>query len=316
MTVDRQRKRAVVVDDTFDLSSIDPKPQKIPSYGIDTITPLQPLHKFTEWNTRGSVPFLSISPNGLYLASCSTGGFITIYDIESNNPVATLTDTDTTHIEEYLCCAWYDSTSLFVGGKRKDRSRWNDIDDDNHLIPSEIVLFHLDGRVLLRISGHEEEILSLLVVECKGIDYVISTSQDGYIRKHAIKKTNGYSAESVVISDPGMCMTFTAQPLPQTGNRHLIIASDDGLCIVDIQQDRIIQTFRGINTCYCDFVLPVVCVETMAVEEEVGCFLLSRGVEILDAEMNTINTTPNSVKLYRLVYPTETNNEFELKLVW
>lgn len=45
------------------------------------------------------------------------------------------------------------------------------------------------------------------------------------------------------------------------------------------------------------------------------CYVMSRGVEVLDAEENTINTIPNNIKLHKLFYPLNQDDKFELKLI-
>ena len=41
----------------------------------------------------------------------------------------------------------------------------------------------LSGRVITRLEGHEEEIICIKLVEFQGDNYIVSTSQDGYIIK-------------------------------------------------------------------------------------------------------------------------------------
>jgi WD40 repeat protein len=50
-------------------------------------------------------------------------------------------------------------------------------------------------------------------------------------------------------------------------------------------------------------------------EQDWFCYLLSRGVEVLDAENNTINTIPNSVLLHKLIFPTESESLFQLEKI-
>ncbi|PWA02527.1 hypothetical protein BB558_001352 [Smittium angustum] len=49
------------------------------------------------------------------------------------------------------------------------------------------------------------------------------------------------------------------------------------------------------------------------VDSDQNCaYLLTRGVELLDSENNTVSSIPNTVTLHKLVFPSEDSNKFEL----
>lgn len=75
-----------------------------------------------------------------------------------------------------------------VGGKLKDRNRWSEQDDDNHILPCPLKIFDVvKGKVVATLNGHEEEILCIKSLQFKNENYYITSSQDGYIIKWKVK---------------------------------------------------------------------------------------------------------------------------------
>lgn len=68
-------------------------------------------------------------------------------------------------------------------------------------------------------------------------------------------------------------------------------------------------------SCYCDcakFITPSI--DTIPLDD-MSAYIISRGVEALDTDENTVNSKPNTVALHRLVYPTKKTGEFKLEQV-
>lgn len=55
--------------------------------------------------------------------------------------------------------------------------------------------------------------------------------------------------------------------------------------------------------------------DTVSTENPMFAYILARGVEILDSKNNTINSKPNTVKLFKLIYASNKQQEFRLELV-
>jgi WD40 repeat protein len=89
------------------------------------------------------------------------------------------------NFEEYYTGTWSaDSRFIIAGGKLKNRKIWSDTEDDNYILPCPLKVFNVkNGTVSFTFNGHEEEILSIRTLKYKDCQYILSTSQDGYILK-------------------------------------------------------------------------------------------------------------------------------------
>jgi WD40 repeat protein len=136
---------------------------------------------------------------------------------------------------------------LVVGGKLKDRLRWSEQDDDNHILPCPLKVFDLmTGRVVAKFHGHEEEILCIKSVVFQGENYLCTSSQDGYIYKWKLDETWTKLVEKTRMSDDVTCMAFTVSFLPNCGNKYFIGACDDGFRLYDFETNLVI-IFNHVN---------------------------------------------------------------------
>ncbi|KAJ2811028.1 hypothetical protein H4S07_002321, partial [Coemansia furcata] len=187
--------------------------------------------------------------------------------------------------------------------------------------------------------GHSEEILCVKSVVYKGKNYYVTTSQDGYIRRWHMDSDWVVLLDSKEVTDGVTCMAFTVSFLPSTGNRYFMAATDDHVTLMDLETCLIVQRFDPIYSSYCDcgkFIelveeplyqarKPVIAEDDdmagsshaaiTSLPEPTGAFayFVTRGVELLDAEDNTVSSRPNTCTLHRLVYPTESDGSFELQ---
>ncbi|ORX74831.1 WD40 repeat-like protein [Linderina pennispora] len=287
---------------------------------------------------------IALSPDGTLLATLGSSGQIHIWDTESFECLATLRDKSEPNIDEFFVGQFTPTGEyLVVGGKLKDRKRWSEADEDNHILPCPLKIFNvLTGEVVARLEGHAEEILSVKGVVYKGENYFVTTSQDGYIRRwHMDSSWIVLLEESKEITDGVTCMAFTVSFVPSTGNRFFLASTDDHVTLMDLERCVIVQRFDPIYSSYCDcgkFIEPVekplvgskkysiienddatngattseAPVELPAPSGPYAYFV-TRGVELLDAEDNTVSSRPNTCTLHRLVYPTEPDGKFELQ---
>lgn len=149
---------------------------------------------------------MALSADGTMLATFSNIGAVKIWDVENEfKLIQKLRDPDEKHIDEFYCGHFTSDMQdhIVTGGKLKDRHRWSAEDEDNHILPCPIKvkwhtypvinvmlidslyqIFNMEtSKVVARLEGHEEEILTIKDVKFKGENYYISTSQDGYIIK-------------------------------------------------------------------------------------------------------------------------------------
>ncbi|KAJ1952549.1 hypothetical protein EC988_003498, partial [Linderina pennispora] len=106
---------------------------------------------------------IALSPDGTLLATLGSSGQIHIWDTESFECLATLRDKSEPNIDEFFVGQFTPTGEyLVVGGKLKDRKRWSEADEDNHILPCPLKIFNvLTGEVVARLEGHAEEILSV-----------------------------------------------------------------------------------------------------------------------------------------------------------
>ncbi|KAJ2746248.1 hypothetical protein GGI20_001528 [Coemansia sp. BCRC 34301] len=311
---------------------------------IDEDHPLELLpHSITD---QMALTGMSLSPDGTLLATFGSSGHVHIWDTDTFECLTTLRDRNETNIDEFFVGQFSpNSEYLIVGGKLKDRKRWSEADEDNHIMPCPLKIFNvLTGDVVARLEGHSEEILCVKSVVYKGENYYVTTSQDGYIRRWHMDSDWVVLLDSMEVEDGVTCMAFTVSFLPNTGNRYFMAATDDHVTLMDLERCRIVQRFDPIYSSYCDcgkFIelveeplyqarKPVIVDDSDAgvggssrvaaaaiteLPEPAGPFayFVTRGVELLDAEDNTVSSRPNTCTLHRLVYPTDPDGRFELQ---
>ncbi|KAJ2724290.1 hypothetical protein GGI07_002063 [Coemansia sp. Benny D115] len=318
---------------------------------IDLIDENHPLELVaTNINDQMALTGMALSPDGTMLATFGSSGSVHIWDTDTFECLTTLRDFDEANIDEFFVGQFTpNSEYLVVGGKLKDRKRWSEADEDNHILPCPLKIFNiLTGQVVARLEGHSEEILSAKAVTYKGENYFVTTSQDGYIRRWHMDSDWVVLLDSREVEDGVTCMAFTVSFVPNTGNRFFIAATDDHVTLMDMETCKIVQRFDPIYSSYCDcgkFIdileepvyqvrkpvsieddgsngdssaAPTATASTLTNETapEVNgpfAYFVTRGVELLDAEDNTVSSRPNTCTLHRLVYPTEPDGKFELQ---
>jgi WD40 repeat protein len=157
--------------------------------GINSENPVQALPY--DISDQGAITGMTLSKDGMLLATFSNIGSIKIWDITDDfKLLRKIRDPSETQIDEFYCGQFVGDGLLVAGGKLKDRHRWSAEDGDNHILPCPLKVFQIDTcqRVAL-LEGHAEEILCIKAVTFKGENYYVSTSQDGFIIKWHMDET-------------------------------------------------------------------------------------------------------------------------------
>ncbi|KAI8805036.1 WD40-repeat-containing domain protein [Cladochytrium replicatum] len=308
------------------------------------------LLKDVDIRDQGQITGMVLDDDGEMLATFCNTGTTKVWDMDDFQMIQLLRDEEEDNIDEHYVGRFHPSEPyLVIGGKLKNRKRWSKKDDDNEIMPCPLKVFDLTtGKVVARFEGHSEEILCVKHVKFRAEDYLLTTSQDGYIIKWQVSKDWCSLTDKWKMTHDRICMAFTASFLPNTGNKYFACACEDGVAIFDFELCQYITMFHDLYY-YCDcakFVNPVdlpcspswqdvISASFPAKEDSRGknnsgrtlvvvpesdepvrrfAYLLARGVEVLDAEDNTVNSKPNTVNLYKLNYPTTDGGQFSLEL--
>ncbi|KAI7896073.1 WD40-repeat-containing domain protein [Mucor mucedo] len=303
---------------------------------INADHPLYPLA--VDVCDQGAVTGMTLSDDGTLLVTFSNIGAIKIWDVHHNlTCLRHIRDRQETQIDEFYCGQLLPADELLVaGGKLKNRHRWSAEENDNHIMPCPIKIFNIiTGERVAVLDGHSEEILCIKAVQFKGDNYLLSTSQDGYIIKWHMAQDWITLLDSTPMIDGVTCMAFTVSFLPNTGNKYFLAACDEHLRLYDFEQAMLLQTFDDMYSSYCDcgkFVNWVDApvkeetdiekqVEELAVtdgERKEGtnqfAWFISRGAEMCDVS-DGVSSIPNSCILHKLVYPNKKGGKFELQTI-
>ncbi|CAO3599999.1 unnamed protein product [Absidia cylindrospora] len=277
---------------------------------------------------QGAITGMTLMASGELLATFSTIGSIKLWDITNGMKlVQRLRDAAENNIDEFYCGQFVDGAPelMIAGGKLKDRLRWSKEDSDNHILPSPIKIFNIEtGEVLAKLEGHDEEILSIKVLQFNGENYYISTSQDGRIIKWRMADDWTTLIESQQMDDELTCMAFTISFLPNCGNKYFLASCDEHIRLYDFENAKLLQSFENLYTSYCDcgkvieFLDESLYWENLkdrkkakAAQQEQSAWFITRGAELCDD--NGVSSTPNICILHRLVYPKKEGGKFVLE---
>ncbi|KAG0000618.1 hypothetical protein BGZ65_004212 [Modicella reniformis] len=289
---------------------------------------------------QAAITGMAISPDGTMLATFCNLGSVRLWSLDDYSLVKTLRDAKEEHIDEFYVGTFVpDQTLVLVGGKRKDRNNWSEVDDDNNILPCPLKLFDvITGEVVVTLEGHTEELLCVKRVQFKGENYFLSGSQDGYLSKWHMDSDWRALTSMAQMADGVTCMAFTVSFVPNTGNKFFLAAADENLRLYDFENETLLQTFENMYSSYCDcgkfitavdFPMPPPIPEEPPATEEAEevkessirkgkmkatepipgpkpqqfAYFISRGVELLDSEERMIAKDYNSCTLHKLVYP-------------
>ncbi|KAI7887958.1 WD40-repeat-containing domain protein [Mucor mucedo] len=279
----------------------------------------------TDMSDQSAIASMTLSEDGGLLATFSSIGSVKIFEIGDNvDELRKIRDEDEPQIDEFFCGTFTPNGLLAVGGKIKDRQRWSTEDNDNHIMPCDIKIFDMvASKVLARLVGHAEEVLTIKAIQFKENNYLISTSQDGSILKWHMADDWSTLISKTKMEDNFTCMAFTVSFLPNTGNKYFLAATDEHVRLFDFETGKLLQTFRDLYTSYCDCVKFVKWVDEAAYFKNNGmdinhkpedgyAWFITRGTELCDVS-EFISSKPNVCTLHKLTYPTKKNGEFKVE---
>lgn len=216
-------------------------------------------------------------------------------------------------------------------------------------MPCPIKIFDLSsGKVVTKLEGHAEEVLSIKHVYFKGESYYLTCSQDGTIIKWKLNPLTMEVESKSTIQDGVTCMAFNTSFVPNCGNKYFLAACDNQVKLFDFEFEKVLQAFDSQFSSYCDCLkfIKLSMDSLRFFESELSAvnnlfnagteddeddedfdddidrsikfpdaYFVARGVELLDMEENTVASRPNLVCLYRFVFPKNDNDKFDIQLV-
>lgn len=198
---------------------------------------------------QSAIASMTLSDDGCLLATFSSIGSAKIFEVgDKLDELRKIRDEEEPHIDEFFCGAFTPNGFLAVGGKLKDRHRWSTEDNDNHILPCDIKIFDMvASKVITRLVGHAEEVLTIKAIEFKDNNYLISTSQDGSIVKWHMADDWSTLLSKKKMEDNTTCMAFTVSFLPNTGNKYFLAATDEHLRLFDFETGKVrVYTFATV----------------------------------------------------------------------
>ncbi|KAI9249858.1 WD40-repeat-containing domain protein [Helicostylum pulchrum] len=272
---------------------------------------------------QSAISSMTLSDDGALLATFSSIGSVKVWNVADNfELLRKIRDTEETQIDEFYCGAFTPNGLLAVGGKRKNRHHWSTEDNDNFILNCDIKLFDMvQAKVLTRLEGHTEEVLTIKAIEFKGENYLISTSQDGSIMKWHMSEDWTTLLDKKKMDDNLTCMAFTVSFLPNTGNKYFLAATDEHLRLYDFESAKLLQTFKDLYSSYCDCVKFVKWLDeskylsqsgAMDTDQTGYAWFISRGTELCDVS-DGVSSKPNSCTLHKLIYPTKDGEQFKIE---
>ena len=194
----------------------------------------------TGWGYGGHVCGLSISDDGELLAGAAIVGSCFIWDATNYTLLQMLRDTEEKEIEEIYCVKFIDNDhKIITCGKLKSRTTWSEEDNDNFCIPGHIKIYDVvTGEILLRMEGHQEEILSLKYFQFKNKNFLLTCGQDGRIIKWTIESDfKEYKKEFVndLTTNYACSLSF----IPNTANKFFLCGCDEGIKVFDIEHGQV-----------------------------------------------------------------------------
>ncbi|CAJ0899596.1 14337_t:CDS:10 [Entrophospora sp. SA101] len=213
------------------------------------------FHAESGYGMISSILGMVLSPDGTMLATLSIYGVVKIWDTIDFRMLQKMRDVKEKNIDEFYVGKFTPShTHLIVGGKLKDRYKWDEEERDNPVLPGPLKIFDvIAGECIGKLEGHVEEVLSIKSVIFKGENYYITTSQDGYFIKWKMDDDWITLKEKILIEDG--YIVFYISFLPNTGNKYFLAAIDDIIKLYDFETGQLLQNFEeSLYSQYCDCV--------------------------------------------------------------
>ena len=270
--------------------------------GIEFINRAHPLDIIdVKLEHNGPVYAMNWSTDFTMLASVDTSATIRIWDVSDWKLLIEIKDKTEQQIEELYDVVWIEKDELIMtSGRIKDRSQWNDDLNDNPVIQGTIKIYNvLSTSLLISLSGHNDDVLSIKPIKFNNNNYIISCGNDGTIIKHHMNNTWSERINTTTISTSGSGIAVYLEFLPNCGNKFYAVGFSSGIRIYDNENDQLIQTFPNLYSYLCDCVRFIPLKEIPTKPNEF--YMLTKGVELLDENDNLVK--PNACHLRKLTLP-------------
>eukprot|EP01114_Cavostelium_apophysatum_P011889 TRINITY_DN2644_c0_g1_i2.p1 TRINITY_DN2644_c0_g1~~TRINITY_DN2644_c0_g1_i2.p1 ORF type:complete len:1202 (+),score=337.29 TRINITY_DN2644_c0_g1_i2:134-3739(+) len=281
--------------------------------GIKNINARNPIEVLPERLTHpGAIFDMCFSTDGQILATVSDFGLIKLWNVNDWSLVREIRDAEETNVDQFYAVQFSkDGKHVITGGKLKDSQRYNEGIQDEEPLPPPIKVFNIEsGKVVLRLEGHKDDIVSIKRVTFDGKQYILSASKNAQLIKWRVADDYSELLDKALIADHATTRHHGEIAfLPNYGNKFFIAACDSGLKIYDFEAQQLIQNFPRLYE-LSDSVIFVQPDEVQGQSNDL--FILSRGLELVDEQTGEAQV-PNRCKLHHLVVPENGRGRFRLE---
>ena len=212
---------------------------------------------------------MALSHDGTMIAAATTLGLVQVFDVRSCNEhnrdsnltsviqvdtgkcLRTLRDEEEAQIEEFWALQFTpDDSKVIVAGTLKNRHVFSEADDDCKVEPSPVKIFDLaTGKLLLKLNGHEEEIIALKLVIFDKQNYILTGSNDGRLIKWKMNADWSQCESHHLFNDLSTNVVLSVAFVPDTGNKFFVVGGDDCIKVFDFEEEvvRIDRVCRPID---------------------------------------------------------------------
>jgi WD40 repeat protein len=264
----------------------------------------------TKLVTKAPIYSMALSHDGTMIAAATTLGLVQVFDVDTGKCLRTLRDEEEAQIEEFWALQFTpDDSKVIVAGTLKNRHVFSEADDDCKVEPSPVKIFDLaTGKLLLKLNGHEEEIIALKLVIFDKQNYILTGSNDGRLIKWKMNADWSQCESHHLFNDLSTNVVLSVAFVPDAGNKFFVVGGDDCIKVFDFEEEVMVQSFPDVYTSYCD------CVKFVkAINGE--HYLLTRGSELVSDDSKQTTDKPNTCHIRKLTIPDSPEGKFQLSLL-
>ncbi|PRP83385.1 hypothetical protein PROFUN_09413 [Planoprotostelium fungivorum] len=288
----------------------------LPEYrGIVYINKTYPVLPGPSMNHPGHIMSMNLSRDGNLLGTVSDLGTLRVWKLQRGTDTWTLVKeyVEPSEAEEYHFVHFSrDNGVALVGGKRKDKKRWNGEMEDYESIAGQIKVYDIEtGKIVHRLEGHPSDINVIEEVQFNGSTFLLSGGHQSSILKWDVGANLRQSRGHVRIAEQGTSTVHSISVVPGTGSKFFLASCDDSMKLFDFETEQVVQSFPTLYSYICDVCTFVFPMEIPSQPNEM--FLLTKGVELVNDKDEP--SVPNAVHLRKLIFPTNGRGKVGFELV-